>query len=203
MKEDQRKESELNLLPSTNGSKVEDSSQKVKERSKKKILPGKRRQSACNLENDDRSKEAEKDPVKLRTDLGKTDDDKDDSCFNLRDIENNCPAIKNLKQSSVSSSPSPLITEHEPKKRPTVIESKDDITAPSDKVLQNQQANTTWVLDPNWVKKFSEILIDHLNQFGVCVIDGFLGPDRGARILNEVLQLQETTPFKVNLINNK
>ena len=44
--------------------------------------------------------------------------------------------------------------------------------------------------DPEWLYKTVDILIDHLNKFGACVIDDFLGEDRGLDILDEVKHLQ-------------
>ena len=44
--------------------------------------------------------------------------------------------------------------------------------------------------DPEWLYKTVDILIDHLNKFGACVIDDFLGEDRGLDILDEVQHLQ-------------
>lgn len=173
------KESGAKILPSTNVSEVEDSSQSETDKENKKNLPVKKRRQS-------------------QRDSEQTSDDKeeDDTCFNLKNIENNCPAIKNVKQSSDSSSP-PLtpLSEQEPKQSTNVIENKDDITVPSDVVLQSKQSMQ------HWVKKFSAIVIDHLNKFGMCVIDNFIGEDRGTRILNEVLHLQQTTQFKVGTLS--
>lgn len=40
------------------------------------------------------------------------------------------------------------------------------------------------------IKSSSKILIEHLNQFGACVIDNFIGDSCGSQILEEVLKLK-------------
>jgi len=47
-----------------------------------------------------------------------------------------------------------------------------------------------------WIKKAVSIVIQHLNKFGACVIDEFLGDTKGSRILNEVLDLQKFQKFQ-------
>lgn len=41
----------------------------------------------------------------------------------------------------------------------------------------------------DWLDSISRQLIDHMNKFGICVIDNFLGPMKGDLILREVEQL--------------
>lgn len=41
----------------------------------------------------------------------------------------------------------------------------------------------------DWLDTICRHLIDHMDQFGICVIDNFLGPLKGDRIFKEVLQL--------------
>ena len=48
----------------------------------------------------------------------------------------------------------------------------------------------------DWVLKTVDIVIEHLNKFGACVIDDFLGPDRGHDILEEVESLQTAQMFR-------
>ena len=48
----------------------------------------------------------------------------------------------------------------------------------------------------DWVEKSVDIVIEHLNKFGACVIDDFLGPDRGHDILEEVEGLQAAQMFR-------
>ena len=46
--------------------------------------------------------------------------------------------------------------------------------------------------------KSVEVVIEHLNKFGACVIDDFLGEARGVDILKEVLHLRKLHMFQVN-----
>ena len=48
----------------------------------------------------------------------------------------------------------------------------------------------------DWVLKTVDIVIEHLNKFGACIIDDFLGPDRGHDILEEVESLQAAQMFR-------
>lgn len=41
----------------------------------------------------------------------------------------------------------------------------------------------------DWLDTICRHLIDHMNRFGICVIDNFLGPLKGDKIFKEVLQL--------------
>ena len=49
--------------------------------------------------------------------------------------------------------------------------------------------------DKDWVHKTVDIVIEHLNKFGACIIDDFLGPDKGQDILEEVESLQAAQVF--------
>ena len=51
-------------------------------------------------------------------------------------------------------------------------------------------------LERDWLLKTVDIIIDHLNKFGVCVLDDFLGADRGADTLEEVLGLRAAQLFR-------
>jgi len=59
-----------------------------------------------------------------------------------------------------------------------------------DKMIPKEQSE-------EWIKKAVSIVIQHLNKFGACVIDEFLGDTKGSRILNEVLDLQKFQKFQV------
>ena len=48
----------------------------------------------------------------------------------------------------------------------------------------------------DWVLKTVDIVVEHLNKFGACIIDDFLGPDRGHDILEEVESLQAAQMFR-------
>ena len=47
------------------------------------------------------------------------------------------------------------------------------------------------------------VVIKHLNKFGACVIDDFLGEAKGVDILEEVLYLRKLQMFQVSDINHK
>lgn len=48
-----------------------------------------------------------------------------------------------------------------------------------------------------WIAEAVEIVIEHLNKFGACVMDNFLGEKNGLKILDEVLELQKLTVLQV------
>jgi len=48
----------------------------------------------------------------------------------------------------------------------------------------------------SWISEAVKVVIDHLDKFGACVIDDFLGETRGREILSEVLQLQQLQIFQ-------
>ena len=48
----------------------------------------------------------------------------------------------------------------------------------------------------DWVLTTVDIVIEHLNKFGACVIDDFLGPDKCHDILEEVESLQTAQMFR-------
>ena len=54
--------------------------------------------------------------------------------------------------------------------------------------------------NPDLDTKNSSVLIKHLNEFGACVIDGFLGEATGVNILDEVLFLRKLQMFQVGKI---
>jgi len=47
-----------------------------------------------------------------------------------------------------------------------------------------------------WIAEAVDIVIEHLNKFGACVMDNFLGEHKGLKILDEVLELQKLTVFQ-------
>jgi len=47
-----------------------------------------------------------------------------------------------------------------------------------------------------WIAEAVDIVIEHLNKFGACVMDNFLGEKSGLKILDEVLELQKLTVFQ-------
>ena len=53
---------------------------------------------------------------------------------------------------------------------------------------------------PDLIRRTASVVIKHLNEFGACVIDGFLGEANGVDILNEVLFLRELQMFQVGII---
>jgi len=47
-----------------------------------------------------------------------------------------------------------------------------------------------------WIAEAVDIVIEHLNKFGACVMDNFLGEKSGLKVLDEVLDLQKLTVFQ-------
>jgi len=47
-----------------------------------------------------------------------------------------------------------------------------------------------------WLMNSVRVLLEHLNKFGVCVVDDFLGEERGNQVLQEVQALQENDCFQ-------
>jgi len=47
-----------------------------------------------------------------------------------------------------------------------------------------------------WLGNSVKILLEHLNKYGVCVVDNFLGEEKGSKVLEEVLNLQENEGFQ-------
>lgn len=48
----------------------------------------------------------------------------------------------------------------------------------------------------SWIAETVNVVIEHLNKFGACVIDDFLGERKGVRILDEVLDLRKREIFQ-------
>merc|ERR1719397_482569 len=46
-----------------------------------------------------------------------------------------------------------------------------------------------------WTTKMTEVLCQHLNRFGACIIDNFLGKEEAQNILDEVMALQQSQTF--------
>ena len=55
----------------------------------------------------------------------------------------------------------------------------------------------------DWIMRAVTVVIEHLNKFGACVIDDFLGETKGLKILEEVLSLRKHETFQVILRNAK
>ena len=51
---------------------------------------------------------------------------------------------------------------------------------------------------PDLITRTTSVVIKHLNEFGACVIDGFLGEANGVDILDEVMFLKELEMFQVH-----
>ena len=49
-----------------------------------------------------------------------------------------------------------------------------------------------------WLGNCVRILLEHLNKYGVCVVDNFLGEEKGSLVLQEVLNLQKEHRFQVS-----
>ena len=60
----------------------------------------------------------------------------------------------------------------------------------TNEMRQRQSDDETWLYDT------VNILIDHLNKYGACVIDDFLGESRGEDILEEVKTLWSSDVFR-------
>jgi len=48
----------------------------------------------------------------------------------------------------------------------------------------------------SWISQTVRFVVEHLNKFGACVIDDFLGENKGIKILNEVLNLRSHQTFQ-------
>lgn len=61
-----------------------------------------------------------------------------------------------------------------------------------------------WDLSQDWFDSISRQLIEHMTQFGICVIDNFLGIDKGRAIFNEVEQLYSSKKYSNgSLVNDR
>jgi len=47
----------------------------------------------------------------------------------------------------------------------------------------------------NWLKGSVKVLIEHLNRYGVCVVDNFLGDEKGIKTLDEIWRMQKLEYF--------
>jgi len=47
-----------------------------------------------------------------------------------------------------------------------------------------------------WLSGYVKILLEHLNKYGVCALDNFLGKEKGTKVLNEIWMLQQNDLFK-------
>ncbi len=51
-----------------------------------------------------------------------------------------------------------------------------------------------------WVGEAVELLLDHLDSYGVCVMDHFLGAQRGSGLISEIHKLEAAEPFRVSTV---
>lgn len=57
------------------------------------------------------------------------------------------------------------------------------------------EMRSNWNFSQDWLDSICRQLIDHMNKFGICVIDNFLGSVRGNLILKEVKQLYSSGQY--------
>ncbi len=50
-----------------------------------------------------------------------------------------------------------------------------------------------------WLAEAVEVLLDHLNSYGMCVMDNFLGPAGGSALMDEIHRLEAAQPFRVGV----
>jgi len=98
----------------------------------------------------------------------------------IKEIEDHDRKVKEKKATTKKNG---TIKEEESFHQQTETESTDD------KMISEEQSE-------GWIKKAVSVVIQHLNKFGACVIDEFLGDTKGSRILNEVLDLQKHQIFQ-------
>ena len=65
------------------------------------------------------------------------------------------------------------------------------------KESQGKESKTEKEKPQDWIMKTVGVVIEHLNRFGACVIDDFLGEAKGVDILEEVFTLQKLEKFQV------
>ncbi|XP_076036294.1 HIF prolyl hydroxylase isoform X2 [Oratosquilla oratoria] len=53
---------------------------------------------------------------------------------------------------------------------------------------------------PNWINDMSTLVVDHLNQFGLCVLEGFFGEARADKVLTEVLNMHDQGIFRAGQV---
>jgi hypothetical protein len=49
-----------------------------------------------------------------------------------------------------------------------------------------------------WLSEAVKVLVEHLNAYGVCVMDHFLGAVRGNALIDEIHKLEAAEPFRVS-----
>lgn len=72
--------------------------------------------------------------------------------------------------------------------------------------LQDQllDMKTSSTVSQDWLDNICRHLIDHMNRFGICVIDNFLGSTKGDSILSEVIDLFSSGQYsKGKLVSDK
>lgn len=65
----------------------------------------------------------------------------------------------------------------------------DEVKHRSQNRMELIEMKTTWNFTQDWLDSICRQLIDHMNKFGICVIDNFLGSLRGDMVFKEVKQL--------------
>jgi len=70
------------------------------------------------------------------------------------------------------------------------ISEKKELEGPLKQKMISEEARQVWI------RQTVKVVIEHLNKFGACVIDDFLGEAQGLKILNEVLNLRKFQEFQ-------
>jgi len=73
---------------------------------------------------------------------------------------------------------------------------KETVKGQSGKISFVEEKSPEKVESQDWIMKTASVLIEHLNKFGACVIDDFLGEAKGVDILDEVLHLRKLHMFQ-------
>lgn len=81
-------------------------------------------------------------------------------------------------------------------------------TSSLDTIAQNMKNNQAyqnpWDLSQDWFDSISRQLIEHMTQFGICVIDNFLGYQKGRAIYEEVEELYSSREYsKGGLVSDR
>ena len=74
---------------------------------------------------------------------------------------------------------------------------KETVKGQSGKISFVEEKSPEKVESQDWIMKTASVLIEHLNKFGACFIDDFLGEAKGVDILDEVLHLRDLHMFQV------
>eukprot|EP00088_Acartia_fossae_P000351 TRINITY_DN1013_c0_g1_i2.p1 TRINITY_DN1013_c0_g1~~TRINITY_DN1013_c0_g1_i2.p1 ORF type:complete len:422 (-),score=58.65 TRINITY_DN1013_c0_g1_i2:177-1442(-) len=98
-----------------------------------------------------------------------------------------------VKSQSCPSSTNPSTEE----KGPTVqkrlkLDPHCDISSSQDKSEDKLETTGDMKL---WLNKSVRVLIEHLNRYGVCVVDNFMGDEKGSKLLQEIWRMQRQDCF--------